>query len=200
MPDEYAKAVPQKITESAAPAVVMDFEPATVEEVEKMSKLLSAPYIGSPIVPDTVVRDRQESINILMGDSQLELDALIEIVLKKPYNGSERIPQSILEDRNRQLSILLKKTAITWGHSRGIKSAKKRSFGLSIPISTSFASNPYDTATPESMTKERTSESGGALTSSSPPPAPPAPPSNVHEILAKKQDLALEKGCGAQKK
>ena len=99
MPDEYAKAVPQKITESAAPTAVMDFEPATVEEVEKMSKLLSAPYIGSPIVPDTVIRDRQESINILMGDSQLELDALIEIVLKKPYNGSERIPQSILEDQ-----------------------------------------------------------------------------------------------------
>ena len=38
MPDEYAKAVPQKITESAAPTAVMDFEPATVEEAEKMSK------------------------------------------------------------------------------------------------------------------------------------------------------------------
>ena len=102
-PDEYAKAVPQKIAESVVPPTVVDFEPATVEEVEKMSKLLSAPYIGSPIVPDTVVRDRQESINILMGDGQLELDALVEIVLKKPYNGSERIPQSILEDQSVQL-------------------------------------------------------------------------------------------------
>ena len=87
-----------------APAIE---EPTTQAELEKVNALLSAPYAGSPIIPDAVLQDRQESLHIIMGDSDLEVEALIEIILKKPYNGSDRIPQSILNDRNAQLEILL---------------------------------------------------------------------------------------------
>ena len=82
-------------------------EPTTQAELEKVNALLSAPYAGSPIIPDAVLQDRQESLRIIMGDSDLEVEALIEIILKKPYTGSDRIPQSILKDRNEQLEILL---------------------------------------------------------------------------------------------
>ena len=78
-----------------------------------MSKLLSAPYIGSPIVPDTVEETEQESINILMGDGQLELDALVEIVLKKPYNGSGGFHNPYLKIETSNLRYCWKTTAIT---------------------------------------------------------------------------------------
>ena len=134
-----------------------------------------------------------------MGDGQLELDALVEIVLKKPYNGSERIPQSILEDRNRQLSILLEEDSDNRDHSEESTVQKSVASG-SLSPSQAFASKDILKSKQESITKEQTSESDGAITTSTPPPPPPAPPSNAHEILAKKQDLVSEERVVGPKK
>ena len=120
MPFDEKKKVPESIIQDRMNTIHIlmkryDLTPEEIREEElgharkvAQNKIELLPFSGLvDTVPASVLKDREESLDVIFNAAEYPEQQIRHLVLTSPYAGSTFIPEAILTDRHARLALLL---------------------------------------------------------------------------------------------